>query len=430
MKRPTHWISSFAAIAAAAVLVTGCGSRDDGGSGTSTASAPASTAAASAPAADGLGTPKKATGKPIVVGMLNLETGPVTFPEARQAAEAGVKYVNDYLGGIGGRPLKIKACATDGQPATSSRCASQIADKDPLFILGAADTGASGAFPVWKRKGVAYIGGVPFTPAESNASNAAIFISLVVADNAAAAKYAYDELGVRTAVILATDDTQGRYTGSVIASAMKGVGIDVKTVPVNPSAADLSSSAAAALSSSPDLVYDETPNACPAALKALKAVGYSGKLAGIDPCTSPPAIKSAGGAAEGLYFAQPFVALDSDDPDAKLATAILQKYAPKDIALDSIALAGLASVINVQKTLSALPADKLTKDAILPAFKTGGDHANFLAHPYTCDGKQVPGQSAVCNSYQKIKQIKDGNVVTVTSGWVTGAKYYKPAPPS
>ena len=58
-------------------------------------------------------------------------------------------------------------------------------------------------------------------------------------------------------------------------------------------------------------MYVNTPNACPAVLKALKAVGYSGKIMGIDPCTSPPALKAAGDSAEGLYFAQPFESLDS-----------------------------------------------------------------------------------------------------------------------
>jgi branched-chain amino acid transport system substrate-binding protein len=210
---------------------------------------------------------------------------------------------------------------------------------------------------------------------------------------------------------------------------MKNAGIDVKYVPVSPSAADLSSPAAAALSANPDLVYVEVPNACPAALKALKSVGYSGKLMGIDPCTSPPAIKAAGDAAEGLYFAQPFESIDSGSKDSQLAMAALQKYAPKDIALNSIALAGFASIINLQAKLSPMGADALKSDAILKAFQGSSDNPNFMAHPYTCDGKQVPSQSAVCNSYQKIKQVKGGKVVTVTNDWVSGTKYYKPAPP-
>jgi branched-chain amino acid transport system substrate-binding protein len=416
---------ALVALSLAAVAATGCGSSDDSSGSDTQAAKPATSTQAAAPAADALGTPKKASGKPIVLGLLNIESGPVTFPEYRQAAELAVKYINDYKGGIGGRPVQLASCPTDGQPATSGRCANQIADKNPTAILGGADTGAPGAFPVYKRKDLAYMGGIPFTPVESNAPNAVQFYSVSVGDNLATVQYATKTLGVKKASVLYTDDTQGKATGlGVIAPAFKAAGADVKAIPVPPSAADLSSAAAAAIGSSPDAVYVNTPNACPAVLKALKAVGYSGKIMGIDPCTSPPALKAAGDSAEGLYFAQPFESVDSGTDDANLMLAAIKKYNGSDIALDSIAQAGFSSVMNVQAALDGV--SDLTTKNILAAFKDGQAHKNFLAHDYTCDGKQLTGNSAVCNTYQKIKQIKGGKVTTVTDDWVTGASLYKP----
>jgi branched-chain amino acid transport system substrate-binding protein len=414
------------ALSLAAVAAAGCGSSSSNTtSSTSDASTAASTQAAAAPAADALGTPKKASGKPIVLGLLNLESGPVTFPEYRQAAELAVKYINDYKGGIGGRPVQLATCATDGQPATSGRCANQIADKNPTAILGGADTGAPGAFPVYKRKNLAYMGGIPFTPVESNAPNAVQFYSVSVGDNLATVQYATQTLGVKKAAVIYTDDSQGKATGlGVIVPGFKAAGATVKAIPVSPSAADLSSAAAAAIGSSPDAVYVNTPNACPAVLKALKAVGYTGKIMGIDPCTSPPALKAAGDAAEGLYFAQPFQSLDSGSADAKVMGAAIGKYGGSSIALDSIAQAGFSTVMNVQAALDGVT--DLTTKNILAAFKDGQAHPNFLAHPYTCDGKQLAGNTAICNTYQLIKQIKGGKVTTVTKDWVNGASLYKP----
>jgi branched-chain amino acid transport system substrate-binding protein len=417
---------ALVALSLAAVAAAGCGSSSDNSSTSSNSSAStgASTPAA-APAADALGTAKKATGKPIVLGLLNIESGPVTFPEYRQAAELAVKYINDYKGGIGGRPVKLESCATDGQPATSGRCANQIADKNPTAILGGADTGAPGAFPVWERKRLAYMGGIPFTPVESNAPNAVQFYSVSVGDNLATVQYAVKDLGVKKASVIYTDDSQGKATGlGVIVPAFKAAGADAKAIPVSPSAADLSSAAAAAIGSSPDAVYVNTPNACPAVLKALRAVGYTGKIMGIDPCTSPPALKAAGDAAEGLYFAQPFVSLDSGDKDANVMGAAIKKYGGSDIALDSIAQAGFSTVMNVQATLDGV--SDLTEKNILAAFKDGQAHDNFMAHPYTCDGRQLAGNAAICNTYQKIKQIKGGKVTTVSDDWVNGASLYKP----
>ena len=425
MKVTSNWTTGFAAIAAAGVLVAGCGSSSNDKS-SSSASTPASTKAASTPdTAAALGSPKKATGSPITVGLVNIESGPVTFPEYRQAAEAAVKYINDYKGGIGGHPVQLESCASDGTPPGSAKCAGQIADKHPAFILGGADTGAPGAFQVWKRAKLAVVGGIPFTPVESNAPNAVEFMSVSVADNAAASTYAVTKLGVKKAAVIYTDDTQGKFTGlGVIANVLKSQGVDVKTIPLAPNASDFSSVAASAISSSPDMVYVNSPNACAGVLKALKSVGSQAKVFGIDPCTSPPALKAAGDAADGLYFAQPFDSLDSGSDDANLMLAAMQKYGSKDVALDSIAQAGFGSVINAQRELDGLKT--LDTPSILAQLKDGKAHPNFLAHDFTCDGKQVPGAASVCNPFQKMKQVKGGKVVTVDDQWISGTEHYTP----
>ncbi|HVI35317.1 MAG TPA: ABC transporter substrate-binding protein, partial [Gaiellales bacterium] len=281
-------------------------------------------------------------------------------------------------------------------------------------------------FKAYGRANIAYLGGIPFTPVESNAPNSVQFISISIGDNTATVAYAQKDLGVKKAAVLYTDDTQGKHTGlDIIAPAMKAAGVEVKTVPVAPSAADLSSVAASAISSSPDIVYVNSPNACPALLKAIKAVGSTAKIAGIDPCTSPPALKTAGASAEGLYFAQPFESLDSGSKDARTMLAAIGRYGGKDIALDSIAQAGFSSIMNIQAALD--PVKTLDTKSILAAFKDGKEHPNFLAHPYLCDGKQLPGNTAICNAYQMIKQVKNGKVTTVTGKWVSGADLYKPA---
>ena len=247
-----------------------------------------------------------------------------------------------------------------------------------------------------------------------------------IADNAAASTYAVKKLGVKKASVIYTDDTQGKFTGlGVIAQVLKAQGVEVNTVPLAPSAADFSSAAASAIQSSPDMVYVNSPNACPGVLKALKSVGNQAKVFGIDPCTSPPALKTAGDAAEGLYFAQPFDSLDSGTDDANLMVAAIQKYGGKDIPLDSIAQAGFNAVINIQAALDGVK--DLNTKSILAAFKNGKENPNFLAHPYICDGKQVPGATSVCNAYQKVKQVKGGKVITVDDQWITGTQYYKPA---
>jgi branched-chain amino acid transport system substrate-binding protein len=377
-----------------------------------------------------LGTPNVAKGSPVVFGVLNLQSGPVTFPEALTAEQAAVSYVNQYKGGIGGHPIKLVSCATDGSPATSQRCANQILDQHPVAILGAADTGAPGAIPVWQRAGLPYLGGVPFTPVEQNNPDGVIFSSVSTADNAAASVYAAQTLGAKSAAIIYTSDTQGTsVTNNVLAPTMKNAGITkITKVAIAPTASDVSSAVATAVGAKPDVIYINAPAACPNILSSLKQLGNTAKIMGIDPCTSPAAIKGANGGAEGLYFASPVLDPSANTADTKIYLAALKKYAPPTIALDSIAAIGFQSVIDVQTALAKFTTADLTESKILAAFTTGSDHLNFMGHPYTCDGKQLVGATSVCNAYQQIRVIKNGKPTVASPEFITAGQYYTGKP--
>jgi branched-chain amino acid transport system substrate-binding protein len=154
--------AAVAALAACGLMAAACSSSGGGGSGAS--STPSSAGTQSASTTANLGMAHPASGSPVVFGLLNLLSGPVTFPEVSEAEQAAASYANQYLGGIGGHPIKVVTCATDGQPATSARCANQLLNDHPVAILGGADTGAPGAIPVWQRAKMAYLGGNPVHP--------------------------------------------------------------------------------------------------------------------------------------------------------------------------------------------------------------------------------------------------------------------------
>ena len=377
-----------------------------------------------------LGTPNAAKGSPIVFGVLNLQSGPVTFPEVLTAEQAAVSYVNAYKGGIGGHPIKLVSCATDGSPATSAQCANQILDQHPVAILGGADTGAPGAIPVWNRAGLAYLGGVPFTPVEQNNKDGVIFSSVSTADNAAMSVYAGKTLGAKSAAVIYTSDTQGTSVAvNVIEPTMKNAGITKITgIAIAPTASDVSSAVATAVGAKPDVIYINAPAACPNILSSLKQLGNTAKILGIDPCTSPPAIKGANGGAEGLYFASPVLDPSANTADTKLYLAALKKYAPPTIALDSLAAIGFQSVIDVQSALAKFTTADLTKSKILAAFTTGSNHTNFMGHPYTCDGKQLVGATSICNAFQQIRVIKNGVPTVASPDFVTAGSDYTGKP--
>jgi branched-chain amino acid transport system substrate-binding protein len=417
-----------------ALLVVGCGGGGSSSSSESTSAANESEAGGEEEAGEEaggeeesggsvLGTEEKATGKPIVVGMLNLENGPVAFPQYKEGTEAAIEYINTYKGGIHGRPLELVECATDGQPATSTRCANQIVEKEPMFILGAADTGASGAFPVYERKNLAYIGGMPLTPVESNAKNAATFISIVVADNAAAAAFAKETLKVKSASSVNTSDTQGKYTASQIVGALKNAGLEVSEVNVSPTASDLTSPAAEAVTSSSELIYIQVPNACAPMIKALESVGNTKPVISVATCASPSTLEAAGPAAEEIYFPEPLELLSSGSEAAEITNAAFDEYTSAEMPRETFSVEAFAAVMNAWEVLNEAPESDLQQSKILGLFNDGKEHPNWLAHPYTCGQKEIPTQTAVCNGSQKITQVQGGEIVEVSKDWVNGTQY-------
>jgi hypothetical protein len=282
-------------VTGAAVLVltaAACSSSGSSGSsapssGSTTPSSGSTTAAASSV----FGTPKKATGSPYVFGMINDETGAVTFPEARQGAIAAVDYVNNYLDGINGHPIVIDECTGDGTPATAARCANQLVAQHPMAILGAADVGAPASIPIYEHANLAYLGGIPFTPVPETAPDSIQFWSVSVGDNAAAAVYAGKTLGIKSVALIYFNNAQGSSILPQITPVFKAAGVTtIHDIPLSPTSPDPSPQAALVESSGAQLAYVDVPNGCGNVLKALKSVGFTGKIMGIDPCSAPPVI--------------------------------------------------------------------------------------------------------------------------------------------
>ena len=415
--KPLRWLSVTAA-AVLALTAAGCSS-----SSSSSSSTPSSGSTTTAASSSVFGTPKKATGSPYVFGMINDETGAVTFPEARQGAIAAVDYVNNYLNGINGHPIVIDACTGDGTPATAARCANQLVAAHPLAILGAADVGAPASIPIYQHANLAYLGGIPFTPVPETATNSIQFWSVSVGDNAAAAVYAGKTLGLKSVALIYFSNPQGESLLPQITPVFKAAGITtIKDIPLSPTSPDPSPQAALVESSGAQLAYVDVPNGCGNVLKALKSVGFTGKIIGIDPCSAPPVISAAAGGANGVYIASPFMLQSGSSQQAQLFQAAMKKWAAPGTLIDSISTAGFATVMNVQQMLSTISGTPTTA-SILAAFKSG-THQNFMSHPYTCDGQALKDAPAICNDYYLMNQVENGVVTQPDATWVTSKGYF------
>jgi branched-chain amino acid transport system substrate-binding protein len=363
-------------------------------------------------AASALGKPDAAKGKPVLFGAINIETqASANFPEVREAANAMVSYLNAYRGGLNGHPIQIKWCITDGTPATSSNCAKQLIAAHPVAILGAADLAGAATLPIYAKAHLVSIGGTNFTPAESTASNSVIFTDVASFSNTQVALWAAHLAGGKgkKVAVLAEGDAQGEFQANADwVPAVKSMGDQVKVFDMPPSASDLSSSIEAAISWGANSIGLESPGQCVQLLTGLKTDGWTGPVSSIDPCSAPPTIKAAAGAANGMYFMGSLQLLNSGTPDAKLAAAIIGKYVPK-LPYDSPAAEELSTVMNIWTAFHNTPIKKLSSAYMEKTLKSGSDHADFLSEPYTCNGKAIPALPDVCDSKYYLYQIKNGN---------------------
>ncbi len=357
----------------------------------------------------------------IVVGMINQEDAPVgSFPETRQAAQAAVAHVDNDLAGVNGRPIRLETCTTSGTPESSAACANKLVAAHPVAVLGGVDLGAAASMPVFEKAGIPYVGGAPALGEELTSTAAWMLAGGTVADLLGEATYSLDTLkakkvggvyvdlpGVLTTVIGAAD---------VVLKA-KGV-TDVKLVAANADAADFAPPLKAATAANPDAVLVIFgAQSCARIMSAARALAVKAKIFYPSACASQAVVDAAGPAAEGSYFASGY--LPFDDPSPDVATWKAKAKVTKPSALSQAGFSVAMDLYQLMKEGATTPA------AVTAALQSSVDHPGFMAHPYTCDRKQVSLMEAVCNANVRLLQYKGGHFVDVTGTWVNGAPLVK-----
>ncbi|HTJ76758.1 MAG TPA: ABC transporter substrate-binding protein [Acidimicrobiales bacterium] len=360
-------------------------------------------------------------GGAIVLGMVNQEDAPTgSFPEVRQAAQAAVAHVNDHLGGVAGRPLRLDVCTTTGTPESSAACANQLVAKHPVAILGGVDLGAAASLPVFEKAAIPYVGGMPALGEELTSKTAWMPAGGAVADLLGQAQYALDTLKVKKVGGLYVDlpgVLATVVTAAEVVLRAKGVG-DVKLVAAKADAADFAPPLKAATASKPDAVVVLFPaQSCARIMTAARALAVKAKMFYPSACASQAVVDAAGPAAENAYFATGY--LPFDDPSPDVATWKAEAKVTKPSVLSQAGFAVVMDVYDLLKGGATTPAE------VTAALAGAVDHPGFMAHTYTCDRKQVSLLSAVCNSSVRLLQYKGGKFTDVTGNWVNGADLVK-----
>ena len=386
-----------------------------------------SSSKSSSPAPAGSGTPaagSSASGTPISLGMINQENTPAgSFPDVREGAQAAVSYINNTLGGVNGKPLKLTPCITDGSPASGANCSRQLISDNVIAVIGGEDFSTSGSIPPLAAAKIPYVGGIPILPDESTSP-----ISFQFSGGSSGAFSAQDQYIAKTLKatkvnIITTANPAGLAAATVFGSkilAKLGV-TDVKSVQAANDAADFTAPVQQVVANKPQaiMVLFGSP-ACSRIMQASGSLGVTIPTFYPGSCLTQSEVKAGGTGAEGALFNTDNMLFTGDDPQVVIWRAQMAKYQPKAV-LSDYSQNGFQSVYNLYEALKKGPATP-TAASIITTLSAAVDQPSFMGHPYTCDHKQVPGNPAICSAAQRIIQYKDGKFTDILNTWVDGSK--------
>lgn len=397
----------------------------DSTEGSDTAATPDTTATTGS-TADGsspLGAENAATEDTLTLGYVyDGVSASVDRSQELETAEAAVGYVNEHLGGIAGRPIKLDVCETGSTPAGASDCVTQmVTDGVPIVINALTSVPATLYAPLAEAGIAVFTGGALdkaslSTPGIYHMGNSLLSVLAGPAQVAA-------NIGATQAAIAVVDNPAA--SGALEESAPLfygnvGVEVDIVAIPID--TPDVSPQILAELTKDPGLfqIVGDAPF-CGKVMRALESAGYEGAIIVIPHCLE-------GASSSDLPNLEGVIVLstnstDSSAPEVQLYNAVLDAYAKND-DLDrfSGALAGYQAVVGLTRALAALQGD-VTAETIKAALDSMPATPYPLADGLTfqCNKKQVSIAPNICTN-SSLQTTLDGSGNGTTYEVLDGSK--------
>jgi branched-chain amino acid transport system substrate-binding protein len=290
----------------------------------------------------GLGTGKKATGKPIKLGGIDMLIPGVDFTTIGKIAQAYFNCVNDN-GGIRGRPISYTLYNEQLNPAQEAALARKLVQSDKVVgIVGNTSFAECGTnWRYYKSKGFVVIGaGVQ---AECFGTPSFVESNMGPRYSNIGAAQALVRAGVKKLVV-ASPSTISAYADGGVVKVAKAAGIPSEVFPTVLPVTDANSTIlklVQAAGTGGGVILDFTPDTAPALLQAAVAQGLVDKVKwGSSTPIANAFMAGQTSAFDGkMYINSEFALLDSKGPDETLYNQINAKYSPK-IAIQSFGQMG------------------------------------------------------------------------------------------
>jgi branched-chain amino acid transport system substrate-binding protein len=335
---------SLAALLTAA-LASSAGSADTAIVGSGKASATKSVC--------GMGTGKKATGRPIKLGGIAMLIPGVDFTTIPKMAAAYFKCVNDN-GGIRGRPISYKFYTEQLNPAQQAALARRLVETDKVVgIVGNTSFAECGTnWKYYRSKGFIVIGaGVQ---AECFGTPSFVEVNMGPRYSNIGAAQALVRAGVKSLVV-ASPETIAAYADGGVLKVAQRAGIPGKSFPTALPITDANSTILKLVQAAGEdggVILDFTPDSAPPLMKAAIAQGLVDKVkwGSSTPIANEFMAKQFPQFDGHLWINQEFNNLDTKGPDQTLLREVTKKYAPT-IAVQAFSQMGYLAGMFATKAL-------------------------------------------------------------------------------
>ena len=380
--------------------------------------APASTDApeTTEAAADPLGTPTPAEGEPVKIGLIT-ESGGEAISSQSELTETGaqiaVEYVNEYRGGLAGRPIELVMCGNKASASGASDCANQMVEQDVAAVVWPFTGFGPQQVPIITGAGIPIVAVSGSSTEELTSPNVFIITGGYVGTLGAYAQHAKDN-GVAKFSMITIDVPSATQAAEGIGSIVFGnAGVEYSVVKVAPGTPDFTAQVQAAVSDGATaLGVTGDVTFCTSFFQAYQALNLDIPKYIIQPCIDPTVIESLGSILDGSILAT----VSGEGDDTAIYGAMVEKYGDDVDPNPSISAgvaAGVSAIMNLWNLMDGVEGD-VTAEVVLNQAKAASDVPmwNSGGLTFTCDGSAIPLLPNLCSAQFQIGTVDESGAVS------------------
>jgi branched-chain amino acid transport system substrate-binding protein len=366
---------------------------------------------------------------PIYIGAINTQGGQVLVgPNWTKGAELAVKYIDTYLGGIHGHPLKLTECFTTSADEDGTKCGQKFANDKRISVVafGAVAVGNQ-SFYAALGSSIPVVSGVALLPVDATQRNEFALFGTNDSVLGPWGTFAKTQLHAKTAAVIYPTVPGIDVGAKVEKTSLEDAGITTKLVGFDPSSTDLTGPLTAAGAQTADIVVPQSDAAdCVNVAKTLEQLGVSGSKIVSNPlCLSGEVAAGLGGdLAKWVYGIASSLAGDKTDPAAVPYNKAMAKLGQTKLASDAWVIVAWGQILTIAKEMNKLGVANITPAKMMTAIR-GFKGPQALGAPSLHCGKYKT-EPAACNDQTQFFQYEGAGVFKRLTGWLRPPANFTP----